>query len=52
MDVKTAISGRIAADARDVLEVPFTGQSLLQRSLLNDFRIWQPRYLSMRRKRP
>ena len=35
MDVKTAISGTIDADVHDVLEVPFTGQLLLERSVFN-----------------
>jgi malate dehydrogenase (oxaloacetate-decarboxylating) len=35
MDVKSAISGAIEAEPHDVLEVPFTGQLLLDRSLFN-----------------
>ena len=35
MDLKTAISGTIEAEADEVLEVPFTGQLLLERSLFN-----------------
>ncbi len=35
MDVKPAYSVAIEADSRDILEVPFTGQLLLERSLLN-----------------
>src|SRR5215831_12010109 len=35
MDVKSAISGAIEAEPHDVLEVPFTGQLLLERSLFN-----------------
>jgi malate dehydrogenase (oxaloacetate-decarboxylating) len=35
MDVKTAISGAVEADIHDVLEVPFIGQLLLERSIFN-----------------
>lgn len=35
MDVKTAISATIDADDGDMVEVPFTGQLLLERAMLN-----------------
>ncbi len=43
MDVKTAISGAIEAEPGDVLEVPFTGQLLLERSLFNKGTAFTPK---------
>ena len=43
MDVKPAYSAVIEAEDRNALEVPFTGQLLLDRSLLNKGTAFSPR---------